>query len=119
MDSNTQIYFSTACTLPCRTCPSSATTCASCYTNTSLVSGKIYLNSSACVSVCALGLYLDTPTNSCLLCVAPCATCASSTVCYTCSSTTSFLSGSCLSSCPFGYYSFNSLCLVCSSAIFC
>jgi hypothetical protein len=121
MDSSTAIYFQTSCTLPCKGCSSFSqpSVCTSCYSNSSLVSGQIYLNSSACVAVCSAGLFLDTPSNSCLLCTSPCATCASASACYSCVSSYFLLNSSCLSSCPFGYYGFNGHCLVCSSAIFC
>jgi hypothetical protein len=118
MDSNTQIFFTTSCTLPCRTCTTPTTSCSSCYTNTSLVSAQIYLNASNCVSVCGTGLYLDSSTNSCTICPSPCATCLSISICYTC--TNSFLyNSSCVLACPFGYYGFNNMCLVCNSAIYC
>ena len=118
MDSNTQIFFATACTLPCRTCTTAPTSCTSCYTNTTLVAGQIYQNGSNCVSVCGTGLYLDSVTNSCTICPSPCATCQSTSICYTC--TNSFLyNGSCLLTCPFGYYGFNGLCLVCNAALYC
>lgn len=120
MDSNTDIYFQTGCTLPCRTCsvgfPAS---CLSCYTNSALVQGQIYLNTSACVSICGSGLYLEFATNSCTLCTSPCLTCSSSSACYTCISNYYLNSTSCLSVCPFGFYGYNGMCLVCSSAIFC
>ena len=118
MDSNTQVFFTTSCTLPCRTCSTPTTTCLSCYTNPSLVAGQIYFNTSNCVSVCGNGYYLDSVISSCTLCPTPCATCLNSSICYTC--TSSFLyNNSCLVNCPFGYYGFNGLCLVCSTAIFC
>ena len=77
MDSNTQIFFTTTCTLPCKTCssPSQPTICTSCYSNTSLVSGQVLQNGTSCVSVCGTGLYQDNTTSSCLACVSPCATC--------------------------------------------
>jgi hypothetical protein len=61
MDSNSDVYFATTCTLPCRTCQSTSqtSTCLSCYSNSSLsqVSGAIYLNGTACSSHCGLGYY--------------------------------------------------------------
>lgn len=120
MDSNTQIYFAAACTLPCRGCSSSQpASCTSCYSNAALVQGQIYLSNSSCVSVCGLQLYLSNSTNSCSSCVAPCATCQSSSYCYTCITNYYLYNGSCLLTCPFGYYGFNGLCLACTAAIYC
>lgn len=61
MDSNSDMYFATTCTLPCRTCQSAVQTsiCMSCYSNSSLiqVSGAIYLNGTSCSSRCGFGYY--------------------------------------------------------------
>lgn len=118
MDSNTQIFFTTSCTLPCKTCSTPTTSCLSCYTNSSLVAAQIYFSNASCVSVCGNGFYLDSVTNSCTTCPTPCSTCQSSSVCYTCNSSFLYVN-SCLLSCPFGYYGFNGLCFVCSTAIYC
>lgn len=121
MDSNTQIYFQTSCTLPCKFCTSTVqpSSCTSCYSNTTLVQGQIYQNGTSCVSVCGYGLYLNSSTNSCVVCTSPCATCLSTAFCYSCETNYYLMNGSCLSSCTFGYYGFNGLCLACSTAIYC
>jgi hypothetical protein len=120
MDANTVIQFTTICTLPCKTCSSVSqpTICTSCYGNTSLVQGQIYLNNSLCVASCNLGYYMDNTSLSCALCSPVCLTCSSYSVCLSCN-TSYFYNTSCLINCTFGYYGFNSQCLVCPTAIFC
>ena len=121
MDSNQNIVFSTACTLPCKTCSvSTPTICNSCYNDTTLsqVMGAIYLNGTNCVSICGVGNYLDTMSSSCMTCPSTCSSCTSLTNCISCSSGFLFNS-SCLSSCPYSYYGFNFQCFPCSTSIFC
>jgi proprotein convertase subtilisin/kexin type 5 len=120
MDSNTNVKFTTSCTLPCKTCNSTSqpTVCTSCYSNTSLVSGQTILSGNSCTSFCPTGYYLDDTISTCLICSTSCLTCSAYTTCLSCN--TSFLyNQSCLTTCPFGYYGFNAQCLACPTSIFC
>lgn len=61
MARNTNILFNTHCNLPCRTCADDdPRSCESCYSNSSLVSGRIFLMGSTCSSTCPPTQYLDT-----------------------------------------------------------
>jgi hypothetical protein len=121
MDSNSDVYFSTACTLPCLHCQSTAqpSVCTSCYSNASLsqISGAIYLNGSTCSSTCGLGYYQDVSL-SCFLCSTNCLTCSAYSTCLSCNASYLFNS-SCLPTCPFTYYGSNLQCFPCPTSIFC
>ncbi len=82
-----------------------ATKCTSC-------NGK-YLVNSQCLANCPNTSYPDTVNLKCLPCVAPCATCTSSTACVTCISSgpTPYLVGStCAASCTDGTTNVNNVC---------
>lgn len=65
------IYWSTSCTLPCRTCSSTnLSSCQSCYSNSSLVDGSILYQPSTnqCVRVCDNRYFPNLTDNKCYLC---------------------------------------------------
>ena len=120
IDQNNNIIFQTSCTLPCRTCPTlEPNTCNDCYTNTTLVSNRIYLNGTRCVSFCENGYFVNNVTNICDKCTSTCFTCSNFTYCLSCTGVLLFYDNSCLVACPSGYYGFNSKCILCPTVLFC
>jgi hypothetical protein len=58
IDRNNDIFFSTACTLPCKNCAIlTSTQCTSCYSDPTLVSNLTIFGNSTCKSVCPIGEY--------------------------------------------------------------
>lgn len=125
ISANGNIIFTTYCTFPCNTCPSSPRSqCLSCYSTT--VTPLIYLFNSTCVSSCPSGYYIDTIYQTCSLCAFPCSSCSNSADnCTACSinSTYKYLNKSsggntCVSDCPAYMFADNSqIPYVCSLCI--
>lgn len=73
MSRDTSMTFTTACTLPCRTCSvSDLTVCTGCYSDPLLVSGKTMLSGSQCVAACANKFYFNNATSQCDSCSSLC-----------------------------------------------
>lgn len=120
------ILFVLNCTLPCKTCLSTPTTCTGCY-NDSAITLSIYFNSvtSKCVDTCEVGYFADATQMKCNQCSSVCLSCASvSNNCTSCnsSSTSPYLNktstaGTCLTACSSGMYPDTNqsptLCVVC------
>lgn len=112
-ESLSTIIFSTSCTMPCRTCSSTApASCTSCYSNIN-ISTFIYYDSALnrCYDNCPSGKFANIATLTCNLCDTNCLTCVgNATFCLTCNpnSTYKYLyanSGTvptriCLANCP-------------------
>ena len=118
------------CSLGCNNC-TSLTNCSFCQSGYLL-----YFNQGqgSCTTSCPSGFYAgfvssSTFTNSnqhqCLICVSPCITCISETVCVTCLTGYYFYRGSCVNACPSGFYAGSTVssagtsqpnCLVCDSS---
>lgn len=92
----------------CRQCPSSCVTCSNSNTCTSCPGGFNLDQNGNCISSCpSATTYYDTATRQCLNCSATCYSCKGplSTNCLSCYPPLQLFSGSCVSTCPFGYYS--------------
>jgi hypothetical protein len=111
--STDKIIFILNCTMPCRTCSSTTSTCTACY-NDSTITTSNYFNSgtSKCVDACETGYFADSSQMKCNQCSSVCLTCQIlSTNCTSCNSTSSFpylnktgTAGTCLSTCQSGMY---------------
>lgn len=107
MSRDTSLTFSTACTLPCRTCsPSDPTLCLSCYSDPLLVSGKTMLSGSQCVAACANRFYFNTATSQCDGCSSLCELCVDYGHCTSCPIGRYLyrVDDTCVGVCVFGYY---------------
>jgi hypothetical protein len=112
--SSTDINFSLACNLPCKTCPSTdLNNCTSCYNDTTITT-SIYFNgqTNKCVTTCTNGYYPDSIQFKCTACNSICGNCsATANNCTSCVSGSGFPylnitggSGTCLANCDSGYY---------------
>lgn len=73
MSRSTQPKFSTNCALPCRTClTTDLSSCLSCYSDPTLVSSKIILSGTQCVSACNNRQYYNNNSNQCDSCSSIC-----------------------------------------------
>jgi proprotein convertase subtilisin/kexin type 5 len=97
----------TICTSPCLTCSINPTNCLSC---DSSVSPSVYLSGTSCVTICPQTTYANLLNNNCTSCTSPCLTCSNSINCLSCVATYSLYGSSCISNCPSGYISINSIC---------
>jgi proprotein convertase subtilisin/kexin type 5 len=122
--SQNDIIFILACTLPCKTCSGTQTNCTSCYNDTTITSNVFYFASAnQCLSTCLDGFYSETVQYTCAPCSATCLTCTiTSTNCLTCVLTslypylnkTSATNGTCLAQCDYGMYpDITSTCVLC------
>jgi proprotein convertase subtilisin/kexin type 5 len=70
-----------ACLSPCASCSTSQSTCLSC-----LSTSNLFLTGTSCVVAanCPTSTYANLTNNVCTLCVPPCLTCTSASVCLTC-----------------------------------
>lgn len=119
MDRSTNVIFTTECTLPCRQCTTNTSACTGCYSNGSLVSNKIILSNSTCISLCGNGKYLDTNTSTCENCHSICETCENFSICLSCPGNSYLYNSTCLTNCPFGFYKYGTICATCPIALFC
>lgn len=121
--SKTDIIFVHKCTLPCRTCSGTLTTCASCYNDSAITSAIFYYSQgSSCLATCPNGFYSETATYTCASCASTCLTChITATNCLSCVQgsanpyfNTTASGGSCLSQCDYGMYpDATNTCVVC------
>jgi proprotein convertase subtilisin/kexin type 5 len=101
-----------SCAQPCSACSIATTNCTHCSTINGVT--VVYLQSSTCVTVCALGTYpqAGTTNNLCLNCDSSCAACFGplQTSCTQCKNTTNVtyfkdpLTPTCNTTCPQGYF---------------
>jgi proprotein convertase subtilisin/kexin type 5 len=112
--SSTDINFTLACNLPCKTCPSTdLNNCTSCYNDTTITT-SIYFNepSNKCVTTCNSGYYPDSTQFKCTACNSICGNCSiAANNCTSCINNSGFPylnttdgSGTCLANCYSGYY---------------
>ncbi|CAD8126990.1 unnamed protein product [Paramecium sonneborni] len=98
------------CRQPCKTCNTTPDDCISCLNDS-------YLHGNKCLSVCDDGYYADNTINECKQCISPCQKCLSLTTCITCLQNQInkiLVDGTCISSCPTGYYESKGTCLLCT-----
>lgn len=121
IDSSSANYqYGVPCTLPCRTCTATLTSCLSCYTSSTLqtaVSNRKYLTQSTCATACNTSSFSDS-NSICYSCSSGCKTCSvSARNCTSCPTNLPYMLDTvCYSGCPYGYYSDSSL-GVCSQCI--
>lgn len=119
----TSLKFTLNCSLPCKTCSTSPTSCLTCYTNT-VVTPNIYHNNitNQCVESCSAGLYIDTVDMKCAACSSICETCVGvATNCLSCVAGSTYqyfnktgTNATCLKNCDTGMYpDGNNTCVVC------
>ena len=107
------------CDSSCQTCVQSATKCLTCNSNNYYI-GTLYSCSS---SGCPAGQYYANNSYICARCNSNCAQCSyTSTTCTLCTFSSSglalylFSDSKCYATCPFGYYGYNSNCVLCDSS---
>lgn len=99
------LKYCTSCNSPCLAC-SNSSFCISC------VNGYYYYNYN-CNTVCPVGYYANSSSNTCKSCINPCKTCSSETKCLSCSQ--GFWNGTaCSNSCPSGQFG-DSINFICSN----
>ena len=92
----------------CFPCSGNCATCSGWSTCTSCHAGMILDPYGSCLSGCpANNMYYDSTTRQCLTCSSACYSCngAQSSNCVSCNPPLQLFQGSCISTCPFGYYS--------------
>lgn len=123
--SQSDILFTLACQLPCRTCQGLTTNCTTCYNDSSITTSNYYYASgNACLLTCPTGFYADAVLFTCGSCSVQCHTCSTnSTNCLSCVAgsaapylNTTSSGGSCLAQCDIGMYpDSTNTCVVCQS----
>lgn len=96
----------------CRQC-SNATNCITCdpYSGAFLADGL-------CIFNCPTGTYRSMAEARCLPCASTCSICVNSSFCVTCKSGLALFQGSCVQSCPAGFYNDSGICKGCPSGCF-
>lgn len=102
-----------ACQSPCLTCSQTTANCTSCASN---LSPQVYLSGNKCVQTCPSTTYANLTLQECVVCVSPCQTCTSQTICESCVSGYNLYLTSCLNGfCPGGFTPVASKCMACQS----
>lgn len=121
-DQDYSVKFQRFCTAYCRTCLSTNTSsCSTCYTDGTLVSGNTILSGTTCTSGCGSGSYYNTSTMACATCSTNCTECISYSGCTACPANYYLYNQACVGGCPLGYYtdSVTQTCAVCTAALHC
>lgn len=103
----------TACASPCETCSNSISFCLTCVTN---IIPIVYLTGNRCTQICPDGTYPNNTSFTCINCSNLCSTCTSNIICSSCITSYSLYNTNCISNCPSGYVSVNSVCIKCDSS---
>lgn len=109
-----QSQICAACISPCATCTISGIACDTCLSN---LNPPLYLINQKCVLAenCPSGTYSNSTDSKCSNCVSPCLTCSNFSFCLSCIVGSNLYNGSCINSCPPGYYILNQICSLCLS----
>ncbi len=117
------IVWQAACTIPCRTCTSTTTTCLSCYSDIVLAQSRIlyFPLNSTCVSDCGDKFYRNVSTNICMACSTSCYNCYNATYCTSCIPGQYLLASNttCFAECPTGYFQKSAFCIACTPSLNC
>lgn len=121
---SSNIYWSLACSLPCKTCiignPSS---CLSCYNDSSIVADKIlYYPNNSCLSQCGDQYYANSTDDKCYSCINSCYNCINYNQCTSCPTSSYLLIANytCFQNvCPIGYFIYYQTCKLCTSSLNC